>query len=64
MNIEVSITHLDCNHGVCPETQGAVICTITAAWYSPPSDSNPVATVSSGQVSNGTINGFNIALNN
>ena len=52
---EASVTSLDCNHGVCPQTQGALTCTITgsaAAWYSPPSDDNAIATVSSGQVSN------------
>ena len=53
MNIEASVTSLDCNHGVCPQTQGAVTCTINgsvASWYSPPSDSSPIATVSSTQV--------------
>ena len=52
---EASVTSLDCNHGVCPQTQGALTCTITgsvAVWYSPPSDSTLVSTVSSGQVSN------------
>ena len=53
MNIEASVTSLDCNHGVCPQTQGAVTCTITgsvAAWYSL-SDSKPFASVTtSGQV--------------
>ena len=55
MNIEASVTSLDCNHGVCPQTQGAVNCTIAgsvAAWYSPPSDSTAIATVSSGEVVN------------
>ena len=55
VNIEASVTRLECNHGVCPQTQGALTCTITgsvAAWYSPPSDSTPIATISSGQVSN------------
>ena len=48
MNIEASVTNLDCNHGVCPQTQGAVTCTITgsvAGWYLPPLDSNQIATV-------------------
>ena len=48
MNIEALVTSLDCNHGVCPQTQGAITCTITGsivAWYSPPSNSNPFATV-------------------
>ena len=52
MKIEASVTSLDCNHGVCPQTQGVVTCTITgnvAAWYSPPS--YYIATVSSKQVS-------------
>ena len=63
MNIEASVTSLDCNHGVCPQTQGAVTCTITgslATWYSPPSDS--IATVSSGQVTNAANTGFTAAL--
>ena len=58
MNIEATVTSLDCNHGVCPQTQGAVNCTITggqAAWYSPPSDSTAIATVSSGEVVNSNI---------
>ena len=48
MNIEASVTSLDCNHGVCPQTQGAVICTITgsvASWFLPLLDSNVIATV-------------------
>ena len=48
--IEASVTSLDCNHGVCPQTQGALTCTMTgsrAYWYS-----LPFATVSSGQTSN------------
>ena len=52
MKIEASVTSLDCSHGLCPQTQGAVTCTITgnvAAWYSPPS--YYIATVSSKQVS-------------
>ena len=46
---ETSVASQDCNHGLCPQTQGAVICTITgslAYWYSPPSDSS-ITTVSS-----------------
>ena len=65
VNIEASVTSLDCNHGVCTQTQGALTCTITgsvAAWYSPPSDSNPIATVSSGQVSYVDNTGFTAAL--
>ena len=53
MKIEASVTSLDCNHGVCPQTQGAVTCTITgsiAEWYSSPS--KYIATVSSVQVIN------------
>ena len=65
MNIEASVTSLDCNHGVCPQTQGAVTCTITGstvAWYSPPSDSNLIATVkTSGEVSNVGNTGFTAA---
>ena len=48
--IEASVISLDCNHGVCPQTQGALTCTITgsrAYWYS-----LPFATVSSGQINN------------
>ena len=48
MNTEVSITSLDCNHGVCPQKPGALTCTITdsvAAWHSPPSDSSPIAEI-------------------
>ena len=48
MNIEASVTNLDCDHGVCPQTQGAVTCTITgsvATWYLPPLDSNQIVTV-------------------
>ena len=55
MNIEASVTSLDCKHGVCPQIQGVLTCTIAkgqAAWYSPPSDSTPIATVSSGEVVN------------
>ena len=60
MKIEASVTILDCNHGVCPQTQGAVTCTITdsvAGWYSPPSDSS-----SFGQVYNDLNTGFTAAL--
>ena len=70
MNIEASVTNLDCNHGVCPQTQGAVTCTITdsvVAWYSPPSDINPIATVTtSGLVINFGNTGFiaNLVSNN
>ena len=63
MKIEASVTNLDCNHGVCPQTQGAVTCTITgtrAAWYSPPS--KYIATVSSGHVHNAANTGFTAAL--
>ena len=50
MKIEALVTSLDCNHGVCPQTQGAITCTITnnvVAWYSPPSNINNFATVTS-----------------
>ena len=65
MNIEAVITSLYCNHGVCPQTQGAVICTITgsvAYWYSPQSDSTLIANISSGLVSNLPNTGFIAAL--
>ena len=62
MNIEASVTSLDCNHGVCPQTQGAVTCTITgsiAAWYSPPSHDSSIATVTtSGEVKHFGNTGF------
>ena len=48
MNIEASVTSLDCNHGVCPQTQGALTCTITgsvAKWYLPLLHSNYIVTV-------------------
>ena len=48
MKIEASVTSLDCNHEVCPQTQGAVTCTITgniAAWYLPLLDSNQIVSV-------------------
>ena len=63
-NIEASITSLDCSHGVCPQTQGALTCTITgnvALWYSPPSGRSPIATVSSENFYNGHT-GFTAAL--
>ena len=62
---EASVTSLNCNHGVCPQIQGALTCTITGsvvAWYSPSSDSTPIATVSSGQVSNVDSTGFTATL--
>ena len=65
MNIEASVTSLDCNHGVCPQTQGAVTCTITgnvALWYSPPSDRSPIATVSSEKIYKVDNTGFTAAL--
>ena len=65
VNIEASVTKLDCNHGVCPHTQGVLTCTITgniAAWYSPPSDSTPIATVTSELVTNIDNTGFTAAL--
>ena len=62
MNIEASVTSLDCNHGVCPQTHRAVTCTITGtsvAWYLPLLDSNYIATVTtSGQVNNVGNTGF------
>ena len=63
MNIEASVTNLDCNHGVCPQAQGAVTCTINsnkAGWYSPPN--GRIALVSSGYVQVTSINGFTAAL--
>ena len=65
MKIEASVTSLDCNHGVCPQTQGAVTCTINssvATWHSPPS--HQITRVDSTYVSNGAINGFTAALVN
>ena len=65
MKIEALVTSLDCNHGVCPQTQGALTCTITgsiAAWYSPPSSRHPIATVHSGVVNNVGNTGFTAAL--
>ena len=65
MKIEASVTSLDCNHGVCPQTQGAVTCTITgrsAKWYLPPSDSSPIATVTSEKVIDGDNFGFTVVL--
>ena len=65
MNIEASVTSLDCNHGVCPQTQGAVTCTITGSivlWYSPPSGRHLIATVTAtGQVYNVVNTGFTAA---
>ena len=65
MNIEASVISLDCNHGACPQTQGAVTCTITgsvAIWYSPPSDRSAIASVSSENIYNGPNTGFTAAL--
>ena len=65
VNIEASVTRLDCNHGLCPQTQGAVTCTITgsvALWYSPPSGRSVIATVSSENIYNGPNTGFTGAL--
>ena len=48
MKIEASVTSLECYHGVCPQTQGAVTCAITgnaAAWYLPLLDSNQIVSV-------------------
>ena len=62
VNIEAQVS-IDCNHGVCPQTQGAVTCTITdkkALWYSPLS--NEIATVTFEEVSNGPNTGFIAAL--
>ena len=70
MNIEASVTSLDCNHGVCPQTQGAVTCNITGsivAWYLPLLDSNHIATATtSGLVKNVGDTGFiaNLVSNN
>ena len=63
MNIEASVISLDCNHGVCPQIQGAVTCTITgtvATWYYPPSQQ--ITRVASEYVSKVVINGFTAAL--
>ena len=65
MNIEASVISLDCNLGVCPQTQGAVTCTITgslATWHSPSSNSSFIATVSTKQVGNLGNTGFITAL--
>ena len=66
MNIEASIISLDCNHGVCPQTQGAITCAITGsvvAWYSPPSNINYFATITSaGLVIHTSNTGFIAAL--
>ena len=70
MNIEASVTSLDCNHGVCPQTQGAVTCTITGsvvAWYLPLLHNNYIATVTTfGLVINSGNTGFiaNLVSNN
>ena len=65
MKIEASVISLDCNHGVCPQTQGVFTCTINgnvAYWYSPPSGRTLVATVTSELVYNDTKAGFVAAL--
>ena len=65
MNIEASVKSLDCNHGVCPQTQGVLNCTITGNlvhWYSPPSGRIPIATVHSEKVINNNNFGFTAAL--
>ena len=70
MKIEASATSLDCNHGVCPQTQGAVTCIINgsvASWYLPLLHSDYIAIVTtSGQVSNFGYTGFiaNLVSNN
>ena len=64
MNIEASVTNLDCNHGVCPQTQGAVTCTINGnitAWYSPSYDDLIATITTSGQISNKSNTGFTAA---
>ena len=61
MNIESSVTSLDYSHGVCPQTQEALTCTMKgslAYCYSPPSDSSPITEICCGQVSNVTNTGF------
>ena len=64
MKIEVSVTNLDCYHGVCPQTQVVLTCTIKgsrAAWYY----STPlifIATVTSEQGSSVSNMGFIAAL--
>ena len=65
MNTEASVISLDCNHGVCPQTQGAVTCTINgtvAYWYSPPSGRYPIGTVHSEIVNNTGNTGFTVAV--
>ena len=65
MNIEASVISLDCNHGVCPQTQGAVTCTINgsvAYWYFPSLVRSPIATVSSEKIYNVPNTGFTAAL--
>ena len=59
MNIEGSVTSLDCNHGVCSLTQAVITCTITSTevgWHSP--SSHCITRVDSGYDSNITINEF------
>ena len=63
MNIEASVRSLDCNHGVCPQAQGALTCIITgsiATWYSRPS--GLIAAVRSEQVINVANTGFTAGL--
>ena len=65
MKIEASVTSLDCNHGVCPQAQGAVTCTINgsvAYWYSPPLVRDLIATISSQLVYNDPNSGFTATL--
>ena len=62
-NIEGSVTSLDCNHGVCPQTLGAATCTITgnsAAWFFPPYDY--IARITSESVNTISNKGFTAAL--
>ena len=65
VNVETSVTSLDCNHVVCPQIQETVTCIITGGftvWYSPPSTSCSISTVSIGQVSSNVDNtGFTAA---
>ena len=64
MNIEASVTSLDCNNGVCTLTQAVITCTITsteAGWHSPPL--HRITRVDSGYDSNITINGL-LSINN
>ena len=60
-----SVTSLDCNHGVCPQTQGEVTCTITgsvAVWHSLPNSSLIASVTTSGQVIKYGNNGFTAVL--